>query len=332
MLASIDENGNEYIEKFEKEIVNNGINSSFYWSYFYKFLFQSIYNKYKKEKNDKIKLWNTMKNSEECNDYQIYDIYKDMVKVVLNKSCLNCGELLWDEYADYKLRCRKCGIFIGIYEFYYNLVKNVKNYDILKLTYKKVQDFGTCYQCPKCNLRFWYRLCDKYIENFFHVYVLKCLNCGNSFGTVDYNEALYYIQNENEKNKENRCDKCESKYCDNFKFNKSDYVEKNQYNILSLQYEGLLTTQGICSKIFKNNLRNFIKSNFNIDDINKNENYYVGITLKTNKRKDVDNITKPILDSMSNLIYHDDTQVTSLNVSKIKSKNEGFGLFVNKIE
>ncbi len=289
--------------------------------------------KYEKEKYNRIKLRDIIENNEKYNDYQIYDIYKNMVKTVFNKKCLNCGKLLWDEYIDYKLYCHKCGIFIGIYEFYYDLVKNIKNYDISKLTYKKVnQDFGTCYQCPECNLRFWYILYSKYIENFFHIYILKCLNCGNSFGTIDYNEALYYIQNENEKNKENRCDKCESKYCDNFKFNKSDYVEKNQYNILSLQYEGLLTTQGICSKIFKNNLRNFIKFNFNIDDINKNESYCVNIILKTNKRKDVDNITKPILDSMSNLIYYDDTQVTNLNISKIKSKNEGFSLFVNKIE
>ena len=52
---------------------------------------------------------------------------------------------------------------------------------------------------------------------------------------------------------------------------------------------------------------------------------------KGNRRRDIDNILKPILDSLEGVCYHNDTQITTLQVQKLLGTKDKLEIIITEL-
>lgn len=63
----------------------------------------------------------------------------------------------------------------------------------------------------------------------------------------------------------------------------------------------------------------------------KRERQMLAGSLRPTKKPDADNISKCILDALNGIAYHDDSQVTELEVKKIYAKVPGVTVFISEM-
>ena len=63
----------------------------------------------------------------------------------------------------------------------------------------------------------------------------------------------------------------------------------------------------------------------------KRERQMLAGLLRPTKKPDADNISKCILDALNGIAYHDDSQVTDLEVTKIYAKEPGVRVFIREM-
>ena len=63
----------------------------------------------------------------------------------------------------------------------------------------------------------------------------------------------------------------------------------------------------------------------------KRERQMLSGMIRPTKKPDADNISKCVLDSLNGIAYHDDSQVTELEIRKIYAKNPGITVFIREM-
>ena len=79
-------------------------------------------------------------------------------------------------------------------------------------------------------------------------------------------------------------------------------------------------------KIFEETARNELKKQFRYKPLTSGLKVHISLYFKDKRKRDIDNYNKAILDSMTEIVYEDDSQIEELNVKKL------VGCGFNKVE
>ena len=79
-------------------------------------------------------------------------------------------------------------------------------------------------------------------------------------------------------------------------------------------------------KIFEKTARSELKNQFRYKPLVNGLKVHIRLYFKDKRKRDIDNYNKAILDSMTKIIYEDDSQIEELNVKKL------VGCGFNKVE
>ena len=70
-------------------------------------------------------------------------------------------------------------------------------------------------------------------------------------------------------------------------------------------------------KIFENLACGELKKQFRYKPLSSGLKVYIWLYFKDKRKRDIDNYNKAILDSMTEIVYEDDSQIEELNIKKI---------------
>ena len=70
-------------------------------------------------------------------------------------------------------------------------------------------------------------------------------------------------------------------------------------------------------KIFEETARNELKKQFRYKPLANGLKVHISLYFKDKRKRDIDNYNKAILDSMTEIVYEDDSQIEELNVKKL---------------
>ena len=79
-------------------------------------------------------------------------------------------------------------------------------------------------------------------------------------------------------------------------------------------------------KIFEETARSELKKQFRRKPLDNGLKVHISLYFKDKRKRDIDNYNKAILDSMTEIVYEDDSQIEELNVKKL------VGCGFNKVE
>lgn len=99
-----------------------------------------------------------------------------------------------------------------------------------------------------------------------------------------------------------------------------DILPVSYYQYLSMnRYRKYITNKGrVYKETIETQLKKFMEDK---EIITGNCEITIELGFNNKRKNDLDNFAKPILDCMSNIIYNDDKQVTTLILSKVHSND-----------
>lgn len=92
----------------------------------------------------------------------------------------------------------------------------------------------------------------------------------------------------------------------------------------------LLSKEG---RQFKKDMQSFLQTQRRGEPLKSDLKVTIALHFKDNRRRDVDNFSKAILDSMTGIIYDDDSQIQELTVKKTIGCDENLIIiYVNEVD